>query len=268
MSGYIMDLRKLVGHRTLIQCAGSVIVVDAAGRILLGKRTDNHMWGYAGGSVEIDERVEDCARRELYEETGLVANELEFFMVSSGLEIHYVYPNGDEVSNIEIIYICRDWTGEMCPQPGEVEELRFFEPGEIDTGMISPPIRCVVEKYLMRFGVDRSARWQKALDMDFEKVYSALSAKVEKKGRTRAELDEVTSRLTGYPVERISAYKGTYGSFFENSPAWNPDSRLITGKICGDDVQSIKDPLIFRVRCLDKLADDIAKGKPLDKLPV
>jgi len=268
LSDYIMDLRKLVGHRTLIQCAGSVIIVDGEGRLLLGRRTDNHLWGYAGGSVEIDERVEDCARRELFEETGLTAGELEFFMVSSGPEIHYVYPNGDEVSNIEIIYICRDWQGELRPQEKEVEELRFFEPSEIDLQMISPPIRCVVERYLMRFGVNRTPRWQKALDMSFQAVYSALIAKAEKKGRTRAEVDEVTSRLTGYTADSIATFKGSYGVFFENAPCFSPDSKNITGKICGDDVQGIRDPLIYRVRCLDKLVDELAKGKPLDKLQI
>ena len=64
MSGYIMDMRKLVGHRTLIQCAASIIIENEKGQILLGKRSDNHCWGYSGGSIEIDERVEDCARRE------------------------------------------------------------------------------------------------------------------------------------------------------------------------------------------------------------
>ena len=54
----------------------------------------------------IDEKVEDCAKRELQEEMGLIADELEFFMVNSGKEVHYIYPNGDEVSNIEIIYLC------------------------------------------------------------------------------------------------------------------------------------------------------------------
>ena len=85
MSDYILDLRKIVGHRTLMQCAASIICINEKGEILLGKRTDNHKWGYAGGSVEIDEKVEDAAKRELYEEMGLIADELEFFMINSGV---------------------------------------------------------------------------------------------------------------------------------------------------------------------------------------
>lgn len=61
MSDYIMDLRKIVGHRPLLQVGASVIVEDALGRILLQLRSDNHCWGYAGGSVELDEVVEDAA---------------------------------------------------------------------------------------------------------------------------------------------------------------------------------------------------------------
>lgn len=145
MSGYIMELRKLVGHRTLIQCAASIIIINEKGQILLGKRTDNHLWGYSGGSLEIDEKVEECAVRELKEEMGLIADELEFFMVNSGKEVHYIYPNGDEVSNIEIIYLCRKYHGEICRQEEEMEELRFFDPQEIELSMISPPIRPVVK---------------------------------------------------------------------------------------------------------------------------
>ncbi len=81
MSEYILDLRKTVGHRPLLQVGASVIVVDSEGRILLQKRRDNGRWGYAGGSVELDEEVEKAAMRELFEETGLFANELELFGV-------------------------------------------------------------------------------------------------------------------------------------------------------------------------------------------
>ena len=141
-------MRKLVGHRTLIQCAASVICIDDQGRLLMGKRSDNKMWGYSGGAVVIDERVEDCAKRELYEEMGVTAEELEFFYVNSGPEAHYIYPNGDEVSNFEIIYICRKWHGEPKSLDGEMEELRFLSCDEINLSEISPPIRHVVAAYI------------------------------------------------------------------------------------------------------------------------
>ena len=70
MGDYNQDMRKLVGHKTLIQCAASIIIIDEENRVLLGRRTDNHKWCYSGGAIEIDETVEDCAKRELYEEMG------------------------------------------------------------------------------------------------------------------------------------------------------------------------------------------------------
>jgi len=143
MTGYMAEMRKLVGHRTVMQCAASVVCIDEAGRMLFGKRADNHLWGYAGGACEIDERAGDCAKRELFEEMGLVADELTFFCVNSGPEAHYIYPNGDEVSNFEIVYLCRKWRGEPTARDGEMEQLRFFAPEEIDLSMISPPIRSV-----------------------------------------------------------------------------------------------------------------------------
>ena len=148
MTGYMAEMRRLVGHRAIIQCAASVIVIDDEGRLLLGKRTDNHLWGYSGGAVEIDEPAEDCARRELREEMGLTAEELVFFCVNSGPEAHYIYPNGDEVSNFEIVYLCRSYSGALTPADGEMEALRFFRLEEIDLDMISPPIRPVIRRYL------------------------------------------------------------------------------------------------------------------------
>lgn len=148
MTGYIAEMRKLVGHRTIIQCAASIICIDDQGRVLLGKRRDNHKWGYSGGSVEIDEYVEDCAMRELYEEMGLKADKIEFFFVNSGPEAHYIYPNGDEVSNFEIVYICRQWNGEPTALDGEMEELKFFSADEIDILEISPPIRTVMTELI------------------------------------------------------------------------------------------------------------------------
>lgn len=143
---YIMNLRKYVGHAPLIQCAGSVIIENEKGEILLGRRADSHLWGYAGGSIELGESIEDCARRELLEEMGLIADEMEFLTVNSGPEAHHVYPNGDEVDNVEIVYVCRKYHGEIRPQPEEMEELRFFSIDALPE--ISPPIRPVIRAYL------------------------------------------------------------------------------------------------------------------------
>ena len=142
-----MDLRKVVGHRPLLQVGASVIVEDADGRILLQKRSDNLCWGYAGGSVELDEVVEDAAKRELFEETGLIAKDLALFGVFSGKETHYVYPNGDEVSNVDIVFICKDYEGELKCQVGEVEDLCFFEIDNVPEN-ISCQIAMPLNKYI------------------------------------------------------------------------------------------------------------------------
>lgn len=147
MSGYIMDLRKVVGHRPLLQVGASVIVEDQQGRILLQLRSDNHCWGYAGGSVELDEVVEDAAKRELLEETGLIANELELFGIFSGKETHYIYPNGDEVSTVDIVYLCKNYSGTLKCQEGEVEDLQFFCWNEVPD-KISPPIRLAINQWI------------------------------------------------------------------------------------------------------------------------
>lgn len=147
MSSYIMDLRTVVGHRPLLQVGASVIVVDSENRILLQLRSDNHCWGYAGGSVELDEDVEEAAKRELLEETGLIAESLELFGVFSGKDLHYIYPNGDEVSNVDIVYVCKQYHGTLKCQLGEVEELKFFHIDEIPEN-ISKPICKALSRWI------------------------------------------------------------------------------------------------------------------------
>ena len=90
--------------------------------------------------------VEDAARRELFEETGLIAGEMELFGVFSGKNTHHVYPNGDEVSNVDIVYLCKAYSGTLKCQEEEVEELRFF-PADALPENISPPIRPALLKW-------------------------------------------------------------------------------------------------------------------------
>ncbi|MHC1786968.1 MAG: NUDIX hydrolase [Christensenellales bacterium] len=146
MSSYIMDLRQAVGHRPLLQVGASVIALDGRDRMLLQLRSDNGCWAYAGGSVELDEPVEAAARREFLEETGLCAGDLRLYGIFSGPGTHYVYPNGDEVSCVDIVYLCRDYSGRLRAQPGEVEALRFFAPDELPEPL-SPPVAAIIRSF-------------------------------------------------------------------------------------------------------------------------
>ena len=106
-------------------------------------------------------------------------------------------------------------------------------------------------------------------EMAFAKLYSLLVAKAEKKGRTREEVDQVTAWLTGYTPEELARLEQSdvsYGDFFRNAPALNPNRTLITGKICGIRVEEIEDPLMRDIRYLDKLVDELAKGKAMEKI--
>lgn len=96
-----------------------------------------------------------------------------------------------------------------------------------------------------------------------------LIAEAERKGRTRAEVAEVTGWLTGYGKDRLAELMEsdiTYGDFFLQAPALNPERRLIKGVVCGVRVEDIEEPLMQEIRYLDKLVDELARGKALEKI--
>ena len=105
--------------------------------------------------------------------------------------------------------------------------------------------------------------------MSVASVYPHYIAKAEKKGRTKAEVDEIFRWLTGYSqpaLEAQLAAKTNFEDFFAQAPAINPARSLITGVICGVRVEQIEDPLMREVRYLDKLVDELAKGKAMAKI--
>ena len=109
----------------------------------------------------------------------------------------------------------------------------------------------------------------KVFAMSFAKVYPMLIAKAERKGRTRDEVFAVTAWLTGYPneqLEELLVSEITYGDFFRNAPSLNPARKQIKGSICGVRVETIEDPLMQEIRYLDKLVDELAKEKPMEKI--
>lgn len=110
---------------------------------------------------------------------------------------------------------------------------------------------------------------EKVFQMSFAKVYSLLENKALRKGRTKEEVQEVICWLTGYvesDITEMLANPVTYGEFFQKAPKLNPNRRLIKGSVCGVRVEDIEDPLMREIRYLDKLIDELAKGKPMEKI--
>lgn len=102
--------------------------------------------------------------------------------------------------------------------------------------------------------------------MSFASVYPLYVQKAEKKGRTRAEVDEIVSWLTGYSRERLQRAidsKVDLEAFFAQAPRMNPNAGLITGVVCGVRVEDVADPLMQKIRYLDKLIDELARGKTM-----
>lgn len=148
MLEYVKEMREIIGHKTLILCGASTIIFNKKKQVLMLKRTDNNCWCFPGGAVEIGEEVEEAAIREVKEESGLDINikDLILFHVFSGKGSKYVYPNGDKVFIIDIVYIASKYTNEISVNE-ESKEYCFFNLNEIPKN-ISPPVVQVVNRLL------------------------------------------------------------------------------------------------------------------------
>ncbi len=106
-------------------------------------------------------------------------------------------------------------------------------------------------------------------DMAFAKVYPMYVQKAERKGRTQHEVDQIILWLTGYDEAGLQAQiddEKNFQAFFDEAPRMNPNTGLITGVVCGVRVEEVEDPLMRKVRWLDKLVDELAKGKAMEKI--
>lgn len=105
--------------------------------------------------------------------------------------------------------------------------------------------------------------------MPFSSVYPLYVQKAEKKGRKKKEVDEVICWLTGYTPRALAEQierKKDFETFFSEAPGLNPNADKITGTICGVRIQEIEHPLMRNIRCLDKLVDELAKGRPMERV--
>ncbi len=111
--------------------------------------------------------------------------------------------------------------------------------------------------------------WERVYAMSFAGVYPHYVAKAEKKGRTKEEVDEVIRWLTGYTKAGLAKQiekRTSFRDFFDKAPRLNPNAPLITGIVCGIRVEDIEDPLMQKIGWMDKLIDELAKGKKMEKI--
>ena len=180
---YIMDLRKELGHRPLIMAGACVLFINEKNEILLQERADNHYWGYPGGSMELGESFEECAKREAFEESGLIADELLYFDTKSGKSTHYIYPNGDEIYVAVVVFLCRKYHGEMKVQEEEVIQQRFFSEDELPERM-DPMNEDFIRRAfaMLKTGTARSSEVEELIDFRLlanRNTYAAYSNEVE-----------------------------------------------------------------------------------------
>lgn len=145
---YISELRALIGKRPFVLAGAAVLVLDAArpGEILLHRRADNGLWGTPGGIIDPDESAEMTAVREVAEETGYAIASPQLLTVISGPEVHYIYPNGDEVHNVCILYLAEILADSpVRAADGETLELGWFPFDHLPDDM-SPPSRTVLAR--------------------------------------------------------------------------------------------------------------------------
>ena len=134
---YITDLRREVGCRPLIMPCACLIIGDGRGNVLLQKRADDGQWANHGGAIELWETVEEALRREIREELGLIPVEPRLLKVYSRPDFRHVYPNGDEVMVVDIVFYCHTVRGEPRLQPEEVTETRWFSLEDLPENVMS-----------------------------------------------------------------------------------------------------------------------------------
>ena len=145
--GYIMNLRKYVGHEPLIGVGATTLVFNDKKELLLNLRSDTNSWGIPGGSMELYETIEQTAVRELKEEAGINADGLELVTVLSGNDYYFEYPNGDKMCTVIVLFKVLNYTGEIKVSDNESKKLEFFSLSNLPT-KIESRAKLIINKIL------------------------------------------------------------------------------------------------------------------------
>lgn len=143
---YYKYLRQYVGHRPIILPGSVVIILNEQNDVLLQKRHDGY-WGLPGGLMDLGESFEEVAKREVFEETGLVVENLKLLNVFSGSEYYFKVPNGDELYSVTAVYYTKDISGEMKIDYSESEKMQYFSINNLPNEL-SDEYRGFIEQFI------------------------------------------------------------------------------------------------------------------------
>jgi 8-oxo-dGTP pyrophosphatase MutT (NUDIX family) len=149
MGEYIKNMRKLIGTQPLMVAGATVVVINDKREVLLQQRSDINKWGFPGGVMEFGETLEETAARELYEETGLRASDLNFIDILSGEKECHTYPNGDEIFGVTAVYTTSSINGELVIKDGESLYLKFFSLHDLPPNLVEKA-QYIINKYILR----------------------------------------------------------------------------------------------------------------------
>lgn len=148
--GYVEDLRKIIGSRPIILVGSVTVIVNDGGEILLQERTyPTGFWGLPGGLMELGETTEETARREVFEETSLVVDQLQFINVYSGPEYFVRAQNGDEFFMVTVAYYTKHFSGEMKVDFSESVSVRFCHPDNLP-GQLVKGHKVILDEFLSK----------------------------------------------------------------------------------------------------------------------
>ncbi|MEH7515391.1 NUDIX hydrolase [Gottfriedia acidiceleris] len=149
--GYIEDLRGIVGNRPLIFVGSVTIIIDQAGRLLLQLRKfPNGYWGIPGGLMELGESTEDVAKREIFEETGLIVDHLNLINFYSGPQNFVKAENGDEFFVVTVAYYTKEYKGKLSVNDSESIKFEFFYPNELPKNIVKSH-KVILNEFLTKF---------------------------------------------------------------------------------------------------------------------
>ena len=142
---YISTIRKFVGHKPLLTIGVWLLVINEKNEVLMQLRSDFNSWDFPGGTMELEETIEEVARRELKEETNLEMDDIKIIDVFSGKDTYRKYPNGDELYVVSVLCEIKKFHGDLKINDGESKKLEWFSTSKIPENL-SPVTKKFIDK--------------------------------------------------------------------------------------------------------------------------